>query len=152
MPNGLVCFVSRFVYGSMHDFNLFKTNLNNYYKPFLQKESAPDQYWSIMADKGYQGAAEFIPSVLPTKGTSLTSAEQARNTSIGAARIICENYYGRLKVLWGAARMKVHTNLSYYDNMIDICVGLTNFHVENKPLRTVEAVRYRRISLDPEDN
>lgn len=73
--------------------------------------------------------------IIPKKGNDLNVSDERRNRAIGRVRIICENFYGRMKKLWGAAREKVRGDLSNYDNLNLICVSLTNFHIECNPLR-----------------
>ncbi|PVZ96809.1 hypothetical protein BB558_007267 [Smittium angustum] len=89
------------------------------YKQFLIKsseEQQPDKprYWSIMADLGYIGMNRYIPCILPEKGLNLSQENHNYNVRLASARIICENYYGRLKNIWGAARLKVRTLLELY--------------------------------------
>lgn len=67
LPNGIACFVSKFWPGSKHDFSIFISNVE-FYKTILKKEGNLCGFWSIMADKGYEGANNYIPSVLPKKG------------------------------------------------------------------------------------
>lgn len=52
-----------------------------------------------------------------------------------------------MKVLWGAARNKIKNDLKSYDNMIEICVGLTNFHITRHPLRSADSQANRRLSM-----
>ena len=94
------------------------------YKALLKKGESSGSY-KILADKGYEGARTYIPAILPKKGLTLTSQENRENKKIGSCRIICENYYGRLKSLWSAARSKVRNDLKNYNAAFDICVALT---------------------------
>lgn len=91
MPDGRVCFVSKYYPGSKHDFALFRLNVE-VYKSILQKPNLPNTYWKIMADKGYEGANQYIPSILPKKGKNLSSQETRENIKIGSSRIICEKF------------------------------------------------------------
>lgn len=146
LPNGKVAFVSKFYPGSKHDYNIFLNNIT-IYKNFLRKNNGNNEYWKIMADKGYEGANTHIPSVLPKKGTNLTSSDIRENSRISRCRIICENFYGRMKVLWGAARLKINKDLKNYDDVIMICVSLTNYHIDIHPLRATDGQNNRRLSI-----
>ncbi|KAM0675328.1 hypothetical protein GVAV_001153 [Gurleya vavrai] len=73
--------------------------------------------------------------ILPKKGKNLQLIDIKLNKKIGSVRIICENYYGRIKKLWGAAREKVKGDLKNYDNLNFISVSLTNYHISLHPLR-----------------
>jgi hypothetical protein len=59
-----------------------------------------------------------------------TSIEIIENLKIGPARVICENFYGRMKILWGDARNRVKNGLGCYENVITICDALTNLHLK----------------------
>ena len=137
LPDGRACFVSNFYPGSKHDFFIFLNNVKTY-KEFLKKDSDEKECWSIMADKGYEGANKYISSVLPKKGTNISDFQRRENRRIGANRVIVENFYGRMKILWGASRLKVKNDLSLYNATIDICVALINYHILLKPLRANE--------------
>lgn len=142
LPNGLVCFVGLWQYGSKHDFSLFKENLP-IYREYLKKEENREEFWKVMVDKGYDGIDRYLPSVMPKKGRDLNANERYENKRIGSCRVICENYYGRLKSLWGATRNKVRNDMKNYDNIFGICVALTNYHLLSNPLRRTDLVRYR---------
>lgn len=145
LPNGMVCFVSKWYPGAKHDFAVFQDNIE-VYKSFLKKEDVDNnEYWSIMVDKGYEGINHYLPGIIPKKGTNISISEKRENKKIGASRVICENFYGRLKVCWGAARSKVKNDLKIYDSMFDICVALTNFLILNYPLRADEHLFFRRL-------
>jgi hypothetical protein len=105
LQNGMVSFVGKFIPGSKHDRVCFLTMLiitNLYYV-----NTKLNEYWSIMAEKGYEGANHHIFSILPTKGIDINNFIRRENKRISSSRIICENYFGRLKFLWGASRNKI---------------------------------------------
>lgn len=145
LPDGRACFVSPFHVGSKHDFSVFLEDIT-IYKKNLKKESNETEFWSIMADKGYEGANSHIPAILPKKGTNISQQEKRENKRIGSSRVIVENFYGRLKQLWGASRLKVKTDLKLYNNMLDICVALTNYQLIKNPLRASDANVLRNLS------
>ena len=72
----------------------------------------------------------------------MNHTETRLNKKIGSVRIICENFYGRMKNLWGASRLKFRGDLSGYDDLNDICVALTNYHIELHPLRKNDGAFY----------
>ena len=98
LPNGQVCFISKFYPGSKHDFHVFLDN-KEIYKTFLLKHDSVSDFWKLMADKGYEGAGDHIPCILPKRGTNFSTSEMRENIRISNSRIICENFYGRLKTL-----------------------------------------------------
>ena len=71
-------------------------------------DSYPER-WGILADKGYQGAAEFCRIVHPKRklqGGFLSPGEIAENRAISGDRITVENYFGRLCGLWNVIGCK----------------------------------------------
>jgi len=133
--------------GARHDLEVFRSNSDEY-KTFLQKEELEDDdaYWSMMADKGYIGAdtIEGIVAVVPfTKMRgNLSRAQKEFNKKLGRARVISENFYGRLKTLWGIMRDKYQGDRARYPTIFLNCVALTNFHVSKNPLRNAEGKWY----------
>ena len=101
----------------------------------MLKKKNGEGYWNMLGDKGYDGGNKHINIITPHKGKNIPQNELKMNKKIGTARIVCENFYGRMKKLWGASREKVKGALENYDNLIDICAALTNYHIETHPLR-----------------
>ncbi|KAE9049346.1 hypothetical protein PR001_g3399 [Phytophthora rubi] len=59
--------------------------------------------WAILADKGYQGAATMLRVVHPKKkprNGELTAEEHARNARVSSDRVLVENLFGRVCLLW----------------------------------------------------
>lgn len=94
LPNGLAVFVSDFYAGSVHDFTIFKDNLE-IYKTFLQKIGSDhkiedkgelkDKYpksWALLVDKGYQGASDLMRAIVPKKGKDLPKEEQIKSNHL----------------------------------------------------------------------
>ena len=50
-----------------------------------------------MMDKWYQGAENLIRAIIPNKGKNPSKEDELRNKKIARNRIICENFYGRMK-------------------------------------------------------
>ena len=100
--------------------------------------------WALLADRGYQGATSVLRAILPKKG-KLTLSDEAQNKRIAHDRIICENFYGRLKMLWAIMRDTFRWDHEEYDRVFQICVALTNFQLRSSPLRANDGLLYRRI-------
>lgn len=59
--------------------------------------------WALLADKGYAGAEAYVRAIIPKKAYAthpLSAMDIAENRNISRARIVCENFYGRLKGLF----------------------------------------------------
>lgn len=147
--------------GAEHDFTVFQRQLPTYLL-FLQKEEGdrpnldPSNFarsWAIMADKGYTGADRHCNAVLPwrtnRRGEQFNQALlRSRNQNISRNRIICENFYGRLKSVFAIAGEKYRGSLSEYTLFHDLAVALTNFHITLHPLRQTDIEMHRRILSD----
>jgi hypothetical protein len=156
-PNGLAMFVGDTHAGSVHDFTIFKEKVD-VYRDFLHKrpddhnmaddgemhEEYPDS-WVMMVDKGYQGIAEWVRAVIPKKGRRLERADVNRNKLIAKNRIICENFYGRMKKLFKIMEDKWRWDEKWYSKTFEICVALTNYHIKKYPLRNEDGVFYRAV-------
>jgi DDE superfamily endonuclease len=119
MPNGkirhfilgMVAFVSEPHPGAKHDFSVFQESIAKY-QEFLEKRPGeehiedPDQgqdRWALLADKGYVGAGAYVRALIPKKTTSnnpLSIEDLASNHVLSSSRVICENFYGRMKTLF----------------------------------------------------
>lgn len=94
-----------------HDFILFQASVPTY-RQFLEKEPGdellfdPEQnrdQWALLADKGYAGAESYLRALIPIKSSTyrpLSPDELAYNHELSSARVVCENFYGRLKGLF----------------------------------------------------
>jgi len=129
-PNGCAMFVSKHYPGSVHDFTLFSKNLQNY-QSFLQKKTTDNSIndigelrnkyphsWALMADRGYEGAARFIRAILPKKGTRLSLEDTTRNRKFNEHRVIIENFFGRMKLLWKIVSVRYRWDHSIYDKIM----------------------------------
>ena len=157
LPNGLAVFVGDTYAGSVHDFTIFKDNIEIYEK-FLEKKGSDmnvndqgelkDKYpkhWALLADKGYQGASEKIRAILPSKGTNLSREENVRNKKIAKNRIICENFYGRMKKLFKIMEGKYKWDEDSYSMVFKVCAALTNYHIMKYPLRNEDGIYYKVV-------
>jgi len=53
--------------------------------------------WAILADKGYQGSAEFLRTIIPKRKPAnglLTRGGEEKNRKISSDRVLVENYLG----------------------------------------------------------
>uniref|UniRef100_H3H7X7 DDE Tnp4 domain-containing protein n=1 Tax=Phytophthora ramorum TaxID=164328 RepID=H3H7X7_PHYRM len=70
-------------------------------------------------------------------------AEETSNDQISSDRVIVENYFGRLNVLWRITTDKYRWNESLYDDVFRLSVALTNFHVSISPLREQNGLKIK---------
>ncbi|KAL4160170.1 hypothetical protein PRNP1_000741 [Phytophthora ramorum] len=74
-------------------------------------EKFPNE-WAILADKGYQGLANYLRRIHPKKGRSLSRAEETSNDQISSDRVIVENCCGASRPT-SIGGMKVCTMTSF---------------------------------------
>lgn len=140
--------------GSRHDFDIYQRNLPKWLDRLkktpeeLHRSNLEHQYWAQMADKGYVGANN-LPGVImvhPHKkmsGKHLSPTQRQENRDIGADRIVCENFYGRLKTLSTVMRQRWTCDRERYPTTFGNCVALTNHHIlMGNPLRAEEQTWY----------
>ena len=148
-PLGLLIHFTKSVPGSIHDFRLFKEsdlvaliNGENEKCNKIFKENC-----TTLGDSGYQGLSSVIPGgvtpVKKPKGRELNEREIAKNKTISKRRIIVENWFSRLKSLWGKMSQKMRNKKGTdvheeYDMNWAFCASLTNYHISKHPLREKE--------------
>jgi hypothetical protein len=111
------------------------------------KDKFPN-HWGVLADKGYQGAGEILRSTIPKKKPKngvLTPADKKRNERLSSDRIIVENFFGRLSGLWKVMRVTYKWGEDKYDQIMRLCVALTNYHIRINPLRAEDGDYYEMI-------
>ncbi|KAE9040674.1 hypothetical protein PR002_g4857 [Phytophthora rubi] len=95
--------------------------------------------WGVLTDKGYQGLADEYRAIHPKKkargAPPLTLDELQNNDKIAHDRVIVENFFGRLKTLWGVCSHKWEWDDKSYNMFFRACVVLTNYSVRCCPLR-----------------
>jgi hypothetical protein len=86
------------VEGSVHDLEVFRRTINNLYRLL---EDHPNEPTKIFADKGYIGFNDslLVKLVTPHKKLPhrfLSDAQVRSNQRLSSARVVVENYFGRL--------------------------------------------------------
>ena len=160
LPNGIALGCTNHYPGSVSDFEIIQRN-REWHRSKSRKSGDEHTFadngmlidrfpnlWAVLADKGYQGLAEFLRAILPIKkprmGT-LSLANEAFNRKVSSARIIVENYFGRLCSLWSLLSSKWRWSHSLYDEFFTIALALTNVHIKNKPLRHEDGEKFTRV-------
>ncbi|OWZ08107.1 hypothetical protein PHMEG_00019405 [Phytophthora megakarya] len=113
LPTGLAINCSSHFKGPDADITIFRKNKDFHMaastKPFTDDNMPDDgplhdkypESWINLADKGYQGLAEEMRVLIPTRrkpSTPLTNAEEAVNCKISLDRVVVENYFGPERV------------------------------------------------------
>ncbi|RQM31002.1 hypothetical protein B5M09_013492 [Aphanomyces astaci] len=110
------------------------------------RDNFPSQ-WSVLADRGYQGIQEYVRGFTPLKRPphgQLTMEQERANVKLSSDRVIVENFFGRLKTLWGLASDKYTWKKDEYNMYFQTCVALTNVHIRFNPLRNMDGEGYNQ--------
>eukprot|EP00298_Acanthocystis_sp_HF-20_P007460 c17056_g1_i1.p1 GENE.c17056_g1_i1~~c17056_g1_i1.p1 ORF type:complete len:152 (-),score=34.38 c17056_g1_i1:73-528(-) len=69
------------------------------------EDELESEYWGILLDKGFQGAENYLRATIPQKRI-LDLEEEKIVDQIAKDRVIVENFYGRMKILWGMTTLE----------------------------------------------
>lgn len=106
------------------------------------------ELWAILANKGYQEAAEETRVIhitrAPARG-ALTALEIEENRKTSGDRIIVENYFGRITSLFTVLSHKYRWNEPLYDHIFKISVSLIDCHIKNHSLREGDSQHFTEV-------
>ncbi|KAE9133659.1 hypothetical protein PF010_g2742 [Phytophthora fragariae] len=157
LPTGLALNCSPRAKGSVSDITIFREN-DAFHLNALKKR--PDEMhleddgpftveyprdWAVLTDKDYQVLRSHFRAIHPKRQTRLNPLplEETRNNDrISHDRVIVENYFGRMKTLWGVCSDKWRWDEGAYDLFFRVCLTLS--HVRLCPLRDEEGDDYQR--------
>jgi hypothetical protein len=122
IPTGVAIICIDWEPGSITDISIFRDN-KQFHASAMQKKPGEetindggpfaDSYendWVVLVDKGYQGLQDEFRMIQPKKkaarGPPLTADERSESDRISHDRVLVENYFGRLKKLWGVCSHK----------------------------------------------
>ena len=133
---------------------LVKDNLDAKESDDLSVDDDDDKnMWAALLDKGYKGSHKYGRFLTPKKKTArrdLDSDDKKKNNRIEKDRVIVENFFGRMKTIWGAAEQTFRFRDDLYAPCMKMCVALTNYHVTILPLRKedgiIETNYYKRMN------
>ncbi len=113
--------------GKVHDFKQTQKT------QFLDHVPPDITFW---VDKGFQGIKNKVPPdqiQIPhkkPKGGDLTPEQKEENSIISAIRIVVEHAIGGIK-RFGCMSQIYRNHQGQDDQMIAVCSGLWNFHIQN---------------------
>ena len=159
-PTGLAACASAHRPGSVSDLTIFREMYefhNTATEKGMDDVSIPDHgslrskypnLWAVLADKGYQGAADELRVLYPKKKKPhkmLSVDEEQDNKDLSSDRVIGENYFGRMTSLWEITSRKYRWTEELYDPIVHLCVALANIHIFWHPLRDTDGERYQQL-------
>ncbi|ETV90910.1 hypothetical protein H310_14398 [Aphanomyces invadans] len=159
-PEGLLVDMSSHEPGSVSDITMFRDRLNAHFAA-LQKSGNESlindngelfqdfpSSWAVLVDKGYcrltSSARATQPKKRPTNGT-LGRTDLDRNANISSDRVIVENVFGRVCLLWKISYATYVWGTKSYDAIQRLTFSLTNFHHALMPLRQDDQHQYRAV-------
>ena len=166
-PDGRARFVSKLYHGSIHDMKMFKAHKDEHVarltKDKVDLRDSDDGtiddpgegfMWAALMDKGYQGARQYGRFLTPKKRTArcdLDDDDNRRNAKLQEDRVLVENYFGRLKTLWGMMEKCYAQSLDSYLDFMFVAASLTNYQIGLLPLCNTNAnaeQNYKQRLLD----
>ena len=84
--------------------------------------------WALLVDSGYQGLQHTLPAILPQKrraGHEFTRDQRDHNRRLARHRVVCEQFYGRLKAKWRIMTSKYRNDRDDYAKLFRLCAALT---------------------------
>eukprot|EP01105_Mastigella_eilhardi_P016058 TRINITY_DN3680_c0_g1_i15.p1 TRINITY_DN3680_c0_g1~~TRINITY_DN3680_c0_g1_i15.p1 ORF type:complete len:313 (+),score=26.10 TRINITY_DN3680_c0_g1_i15:100-1038(+) len=125
--------------GSRHDFAEYSQNAEARYAEYLKKTQAeitafpqfPSLYWLQILDSGYMGDAHtnFGRVVLRKPSSMRDQQERDCNAECARIRVVVEQFFGRLKKLWGITVTPYRFDHTHFDVDVDNAILLTNEHI-----------------------
>lgn len=145
-PNGICTCFYGFKRGAEHDLIVFRSSKwldqKLFYQTPLPNGTFIRGHYPALFDKGYtglnaQGYHEAIITLRKPIGRELTQQEINYNNKVESDRAIVENFFGRVKTLFGiiANRYRGDRNLNL-EKIIGVCLSLTNFYNSLHPMRS----------------
>ena len=136
-PNGICSAVSCAYPGSTHDMTIIResdwVNTILTYVHDLPNNARVIHHYPCLFDKGYTGINSFYPEAIVTirkpVGRDLSPEQNEINNRIESDRAIVENFFGRLKTLFGilASRFRGDRD-NHLIHILRICISLANYY------------------------
>ncbi|ETI35397.1 hypothetical protein F443_18260 [Phytophthora nicotianae P1569] len=139
LPNGLAINCTDHTGGSTHDAAIFKDNVAFHARAMRKQEDDRG-----LRDEGNGTGVPCNPPVKSKRLQPLSLEDACYNDKLARDRVIVENFFGRLKTLWGICSDKWRFDEASYDLYFRACVALTNVHVRLRPLRGDDGKDYSK--------
>jgi len=138
---GQAIHISQVVEGKIHDKKLFDSSSLQRFVTEQMNVGGQNMVVRkpILCDRAYTGIQVVYPEAIIMKkkppGAELTDDENRFNHHLSSDRMIVENYFGRLKVLFGVIKETFRCEIRLLESLIPMLVALTNYYLQKHPLR-----------------
>lgn len=156
LPNGMSCFLSDHYFGSIPEVTILRHNIELHSNMtatrewekenmhlHAKEEEKDESNWAFLADKAHIGGSDELRLILPKRNPQrkiLDLRSKEPNVAISHDRIIVENYFGRMKAIWGLLSMNYTWEEDIYDTLMTLGVAITNYNIHIRPLRAEDRV------------
>jgi hypothetical protein len=133
--------------GAVHDMMLFREHVGDVEALIAGHEGEPVHVLADKGDIGVSGSARVVlvtPARRPAGGW-LTRDQLRANATIGSARVIVENFFGRLKTKFRILAGRWAQREDLYPTIFEVCCALVNYAIRSgggSPLRAEEGRSY----------
>jgi len=141
-PDGICIHYSGIYPGKKHDVKIFEQSRAHVFFEFSKRLPNGNQIKvrsQLLADSGYQGSHRFYEEIIiPHKKLphqELQQEEKIQNARLSTDRIIVENFFGRMKSLFGITYSEFRGEFNLLNEIVPIIICLTNYHIHRHPLR-----------------
>ena len=83
-----------------------------------------------------------------TRNNPLGTDDIHRNNRISSDRVIVENFFGRVCMMFGIMAGTYRWNREKFGMIVDFCFSLANFHIRLHPLREQDFDYYQKVLAD----
>ncbi|ETW06322.1 hypothetical protein H310_02606 [Aphanomyces invadans] len=159
-PEGFLADMSLFSPGSVSDVTIFRDRMDVHAAALAKTDTersindngelfaAYPDHWAVLVDMGYTGLTSVARAVYPKKrpaNGSLDRHDLDRNAAVSSDRVVVENFFGRVCLLWKISYSTFVWGTKVYDAIQRLTFALTNFHVSLLPLRQDDHHQYRSV-------
>lgn len=147
-PDGRAIHVSPLIPGRRHDAYLFR---NSGLAEFMKKTKRTSgkteiTHPALLADSGYIGLDEVYYELIvckkkPLRG-ELSQKDEETNSKLHSDRVLVENFFGRLKTIFGILASPYRCALNSLDDVVITCICLLNLKLKKQPLRNPPLNKY----------
>ena len=143
--DGFAIHVSKVIPGRRHDAFLFRiSGVDSFMKDSIKIGGTTRAFRpALLGDSGYIGLEDIYPELIVTrkrsKNKELSTEDEQWNSRLHSDRVLVENYFGRLKSVFGILARPYRGALNALEDVVITCICLLNMMLKANPLRKQDA-------------